>query len=282
MPEDDGPERRSSSEADPEADPGQTPVVEATSYRGGLLVGPAHFYVADEQGRWLPMGWAETSPITYSAANDTWTTSWATDTITSWGGGTVATYTYPTGQLNVTAGATTYTGVWPAGLQRRTMRSPRPRYDQRVLYTGEGLRAGEVVEPSAGFDERERQYQEENRRRRAVAETSAARARELLTSWLTPEQRAEYEAGRGIPVVGSAGTRFRLGEGIIGNISIEDEHGFELSRVCVHPDDSVGIPTADYHLGQLLGLATDEHGYLRRANWNGPRLRYREDGRLTA
>lgn len=263
---------------------------------GGVRFGPARVFYAPAAGSvqtWTGEGWqpigstSGTMTITTHGRVDVSGVTTATgyrlvsrDDVVMWGSqtpvATYATYTY--------AGPDQYAPRYFLGAGE-TIDADSPDFRERERDYRERVWAnrptpqgfGEWQPDRAQVRQAEREWQDEQRDRQAAA----TRARELLYSWLSPDQITAYQDGEGIPVVGSSGTRFRIEpNGTVANIRIEDDRGFEVGRVCAHPDDETGIPTADAHLGQLLALTTDERRFLRTANWSGRRLRYGADGRL--
>lgn len=133
-------------------------------------------------------------------------------------------------------------------------------------------------------DEAQR-YREQESRRRLEREQRAAKIEEdrilaqikgleLLHMLLTDEQRAQYDLNGVIPVVGSLGGRYEIETlygGVHGNISMVDEHGCRLGRVCVAPAMRVAggpLPMADGWVGQLMAIKTDEQTFRDRGNWS--------------
>jgi hypothetical protein len=95
------------------------------------------------------------------------------------------------------------------------------------------------------------------------------RARSLLDSVLTPEQRQYMERHGYIPVVGSKGRRYhiRTTGGASGNVALVDEKEAVLGRFCAHPTSAHGpIPTEDSFVAQVLHLQDDEDDFLGKAN----------------
>jgi hypothetical protein len=95
------------------------------------------------------------------------------------------------------------------------------------------------------------------------------RARSLLDSVLTPEQRQYMERHGYIPVVGSKGRRYhiRTTGGASGNVALVDDKEAVLGRFCAHPTSAHGpIPTEDSFVAQLLHLQDDEDDFLHKAN----------------
>jgi hypothetical protein len=113
---------------------------------------------------------------------------------------------------------------------------------------------------------------EELARNKAYAEKQArakVRARSLLDSVLTPEQRQYMERHGYIPVVGSKGRRYhiRTTGGASGNVALVDDKEAVLGRFCAHPTSAHGsIPTEDSFVAQILHLQDDEDDFLKVAN----------------
>jgi hypothetical protein len=108
-------------------------------------------------------------------------------------------------------------------------------------------------------------------RRKAKQEKARRRARSLLDSVLTPEQRQYMERHGYIPVIGSKGRRYhvRTGGGASGNVVLVDEKEAVLGRFCVHPrstHDGHHLPNDDQFLAQVLHLQDDEDDLLKVAN----------------
>jgi hypothetical protein len=106
-----------------------------------------------------------------------------------------------------------------------------------------------------------------------VAEAKRARAqvraRSLLDSVLTPEQRQYMERHGYIPVVGSKGRRYhiRTTGGASGNVVLVDDKASVLGRFCAHPTSAHGpIPAEDSFVAQILHLQDDEDDFLGKAN----------------
>jgi hypothetical protein len=109
--------------------------------------------------------------------------------------------------------------------------------------------------------------QEQRRDRIAAQESARTRARNTLLEFLTPEQRAEYEAHDHFVCTGSEGNRYRIERGSAGNVVYLDERGEAAGRLCAHPSMSEHwLPDADVALAQMLALMTDEPNFVRIAN----------------
>lgn len=95
--------------------------------------------------------------------------------------------------------------------------------------------------------------------------SAAAKARTLLLSVLSPEQRAEYTKSKTFIVRGNAGGLYRITHGRIGNVIVLNAADFKPTHaLCAHPD---GVPIEDVLVAQLLHLRDDEAAFGRVANW---------------
>jgi hypothetical protein len=90
------------------------------------------------------------------------------------------------------------------------------------------------------------------------------RSQQLLRSWLSPEQLAEYDTFGHFVVLGSdTGKRYRISRGCVFNIQELDAGGREYCTWCFAPD---GVPTGDVNLAQKIALENFENQVLRMAN----------------
>jgi hypothetical protein len=115
----------------------------------------------------------------------------------------------------------------------------------------------------------ERMVRHEQQRNDRIAAQAAARtrARNTLLEFLTPEQRAEYEAHDHFVCIGSEGNRYRIERGNAGNVVYLDERGEMAGRLCAHPSmREHWLPDEDVALAQMLALMTDERNFVRIAN----------------
>jgi hypothetical protein len=88
------------------------------------------------------------------------------------------------------------------------------------------------------------------------------RAKAILYSMLTPEQREEYEFGHSFHLqVGK--TWYRIGRGLP-VYQVKEHCGKALVSYCIHP--RVDLPIEDIHLGQKLLLESNEKEFLKIAN----------------
>ena len=89
-------------------------------------------------------------------------------------------------------------------------------------------------------------------------------ARSLLSSHLSGEQLAEFEATGSFHAVSRTGRRYRIMEKTYSSVSLVDENGVELERYCIHP--TTGVPDCDAMLSQKLLVESNEKEFLRLAN----------------
>jgi hypothetical protein len=122
----------------------------------------------------------------------------------------------------------------------------------------------EIVEARA----RDRAARVRFREEQELARVSAVRrADTLLLSLLSEEQQQAYRQHGSFEVIGSAGGRYRINQGSVGNVQWIDEHDQAAGRLCAHPDmDEDWLPDGDVALAQLLALTTDERAFLNVAN----------------
>jgi hypothetical protein len=111
-------------------------------------------------------------------------------------------------------------------------------------------------------------------REQAVREFAAAqerraavqvRARSLLESLLSEEQRNSLRHHGRFQVTGSRGRRYCINaNGQSGNVDLLDDAGGIMGKFCAHPAGY--LPDPDAWAAQLLALMTDEEAFLRVAN----------------
>jgi hypothetical protein len=111
-------------------------------------------------------------------------------------------------------------------------------------------------------------------RRRAISQlyrearhrnTPEARGLRLLRSWLSPEQRAQFDACGHFDVIGSnSGKRYRILFGVSANIQELGDDDQPKIGWCFVPSGYL-VP-GDVMLAQKIALETDEHGALAVAN----------------
>jgi hypothetical protein len=86
----------------------------------------------------------------------------------------------------------------------------------------------------------------------------------LIRSWLSPEQRRQYDEQESFDVVGGdTGRRCRIHKGDVFNIRELDHRGMQIGSLCVAAD---GVPTGDVNLAQKIALETFENRVLAVAN----------------
>ena len=102
--------------------------------------------------------------------------------------------------------------------------------------------------------------------------TPEARARRLLREWLSPDQRAQFDADGYFEVTGShTGRRYRVHYGTVSNVVQLDEAGRPETGWCFVPASA--LAAGDVMLAQKIALETDEMAILALANRISPRAR---------
>ncbi|MGY8684056.1 hypothetical protein Q2941_40790 [Bradyrhizobium sp. UFLA05-153] len=97
-----------------------------------------------------------------------------------------------------------------------------------------------------------------------------ARARRRLRDWLSPEQRAQFDAKGFFDVTGShTGRRYRIHQGTMRNVLEVDEQGQPRIGWCFVPAQALAV--GDVMLAQKIALETDEMAVLARANRFSPK-----------
>jgi hypothetical protein len=92
-----------------------------------------------------------------------------------------------------------------------------------------------------------------------------ARGLKLLREWLSPEQRAQFDAERHFDVIGChSGKKYRIRYGSSANIDELDEAGRPRMGWCFIP--SAYLVAGDIMLAQKIALETNERGALAVAN----------------
>jgi hypothetical protein len=98
-----------------------------------------------------------------------------------------------------------------------------------------------------------------------------ARSRRLLRDWLSPEQRAQFDANNYFEVTGShTGRRYRVQYGTLSNVVELDVTGKPAIGWCFVPDRA--LAAGDVMLAQKIALETDEAAVLALAHRFSPRL----------
>src|SRR4249920_2537286 len=102
-------------------------------------------------------------------------------------------------------------------------------------------------------------------RYRAMMDAREARGIMLLREWLSPMQRAQFDASKYFDVVGcDSGTRYRIHYGRVTNVHQIDEVGQPVMGWCFVP--SGGLVAGDVMLVQKIALETNEQTTLAVAN----------------
>jgi len=97
------------------------------------------------------------------------------------------------------------------------------------------------------------------------------RARRLLRDWLSPEQRAQFDANNYFEVAGShTGRRYRIQYGTLSNVVELDASGQPAIGWCFVPERP--LAAGDVMLAQKIALETDEAAMLAVAHRFSPRL----------
>jgi hypothetical protein len=98
-------------------------------------------------------------------------------------------------------------------------------------------------------------------RRRMRYDIRAARGIALLREWLSPEQRAQFDAFKCFDVTGcKSGKRYRIQHGVSTNIHELDDGGHPVMGWCFVPAGDL-VP-GDVMLAQKIALETNESGAL--------------------
>ncbi|VIO67836.1 hypothetical protein CI1B_47490 [Bradyrhizobium ivorense] len=88
-----------------------------------------------------------------------------------------------------------------------------------------------------------------------------ARGLELLSAWLSPEQRSQFETYKRFDVIGSdSGKRYRICYGTSTNVYEMDGGGRVVLGWCFRPAGS--LAAGDVMLAQKIALETDERATL--------------------
>jgi hypothetical protein len=102
-------------------------------------------------------------------------------------------------------------------------------------------------------------------RHQSAAAIREARGITLLHEWLSPQQKAQFDASRSFDVVGShTGKRYRISLGRGTNVQEVDDTGRPVMGWCFVPSGDL-VP-GDVILAQKVALETDERGALAVAN----------------
>ena len=102
-------------------------------------------------------------------------------------------------------------------------------------------------------------------RYRAIMDARETRGRALLREWLSPMQRAQFDASKSFDVVGcDSGRRYRIHYGRVTNVHEIDGGGRSVTGWCFVPMG--GLVAGDVMLAQKIALETNEQGTLALAN----------------
>jgi len=100
-----------------------------------------------------------------------------------------------------------------------------------------------------------------------------ARGLTLLREWLSPAQRAQYQAKGYFEVIGChSGKRYRIHYGTSMNVHEIDDGGRPRAGLCFVPN--IYLVAGDVMLAQKIALETDELGALAVAKQFSPAQRY--------
>jgi hypothetical protein len=95
--------------------------------------------------------------------------------------------------------------------------------------------------------------------------SSEARGLRLLKSWLSPEQRAQFDATRYFDAIGcDSGKRYRIHHAVSMNVNQIDADGHPVAGWCFVPTGH--LVAGDVMLAQKIALETNEFGALAVAN----------------
>jgi hypothetical protein len=109
---------------------------------------------------------------------------------------------------------------------------------------------------------------EEQRERRIARSQAQDRARTLLLSFLSPDQRRSLEANNAFIITAASGQRYRIRPGTIGNVDVlaADNDNQKIHSLCFHQRNYLDVPVEDVMLAQMLHLLDDEESVKRIAN----------------
>jgi hypothetical protein len=102
-------------------------------------------------------------------------------------------------------------------------------------------------------------------RYRAMMDARETRGITLLREWLSPMQRAQFDASKSFDVVGcDSGRRYRIHDGRVTNVHEIDDAGQPVMGWCFVP--SGHLVAGDVMLAQKIALETNERATLAVAN----------------
>jgi hypothetical protein len=110
-----------------------------------------------------------------------------------------------------------------------------------------------------------RKVQALRERLKTIEDLREARGVTLLRQWLSPEQRAQFDASKCFHVVGcDSGRRYRISHGTGTNVHEIDDAGRPVTGWCFVP--SGHLVAGDVMLAQKIALETNERATLAVAN----------------
>ena len=110
-----------------------------------------------------------------------------------------------------------------------------------------------------------RKVQALRERLKTIEDIQEARGKALLREWLSPEQKAQFDASKGFDVVGcDSGRRYRISHGTETNVHELDDAGRPVMGWCFVP--SRHLVAGDVMLAQKIALETNERAALAVAN----------------
>jgi hypothetical protein len=211
------------------------------------------------QGAWW--GTANGTGLLYNCTSSNNTQLLTLGTVTSTGTWPQITVGSTSASNTLVLGNVVYQDYRPRGV----VRDPDPVVQQAV-HDGEAWRAAQARRWADATAERVQQ-REEQERRAARMQVADERARALLLSCLTEEQRVEFEAAGIFHVTSKTGRRFRLEWRWSSNLIEEverDGRWRDEGLYCVHP--RIEVPVADSLLAQKFWIEDDVDGLLAIAN----------------
>ena len=125
-------------------------------------------------------------------------------------------------------------------------------------------RREETAEERTRRETQEAEWRRKDEERRLESDSAARRARELLLSLLSEEQKRDWVASAGFYLhVGDK--KYRIKKGRSGNVELVDPNTHEpLERYCAHPVDNV--PDEDTVVAQMMMLLHAERDFIALAN----------------
>lgn len=158
--------------------------------------------------------------------------------------------------------------VWPYWVYQNMVVFPFTQNTVTTTYTAEPVwhewMTNQTVVTPVRLNVTATQYRAAERERKMRREEGAKKATELLLKFLSPEQRAMYEAAERFHVRGSDGGLYEIRLGSHGNVYRREGDTF-VERLCCQPNDYT-LPFADVVLLQKLAIETDEKHYRKIAN----------------